>query len=232
MARLRDIMTRDVMSVAPDLSIRDAMNVLSSRHISGAPVVAGSEIVGVITSTDLMAFAAELTDVSVEDDEKAVEELPTRDRRRDMESDPDATFFTGMWEDAGADSVARFANTPGRGMGMLDVHTVEEAMTRTPIYSVASDSSPPAAAEFMRSHGIHRVFVTEKGKFVGLVTSTDIANAVASHKLRESKYVFGKEAHFTGKPGGKLPHPEARLGARLPGAKGAKSRGRSKGRGK
>lgn len=232
MARLRDIMTTEIVSIPPDLSIRDAMSFLASRHISGAPVVTGNEMVGVITSTDLMAFAAELTDVSVEGDDNAAEELPTRDRARDMESDPDATFFTGMWEDDGADAVARFANKPGRVMGMLDVHTVEEAMTRSPIYSVTSDSTLPAAAEFMRSHGIHRVFVTEKGRFVGLVTSTDIANAVASHKLRESRYVFGKEAHFTGQPGGKPTHPEARLGARLPRTQGAKPRRRSKGRGK
>ena len=57
--------------------------------------------------------------------------------------------------------------------------------------------------------------MTEKGEFVGIVTSTDIANAVASHKLRESQYVFGKESHFTGQPGGKPSHPETTLGAQL-----------------
>ena len=95
------------------------------------------------------------------------------------------------------------------------MHTVDEAMTRVPIYTMGSDATVPAAAEFMRSHGIHRVFVTEKGKFVGIVTSTDIANAVGSHKLRESQYVFGKEAHFTGVPTGKPADPETTLGARL-----------------
>jgi CBS domain-containing protein len=84
----------------------------------------------------------------------------------------------------------------------------------------------------MRSHSIHRVFVTERGRFVGIVTSTDIANAVASHKLRESQYVFGKEAHFTGQPGGKPSHPETTLGARLPRTKETKPPRRRNARGK
>jgi hypothetical protein len=41
---------------------------------------------------------------------------------------------------------------------------------------------------------------------------------VATHQVREREYVFGKEAHFTGQPGGKPPHPETVLGARLHGA--------------
>ena len=217
MTRLRDIMTREVISVSPDFSIRDAMGLLSSRHISGVPVVAGHDIVGVITSTDLMAFAAELSNAPVErDDQVPLEELPASDRKHtDPELEPFGRMFTELWEDDHADLTVRFANFAAPFLDALDEHTVDEAMTRTPIYSVPGDSTLPAAAEYMRSHGIHRVFVTESGKFVGLVTSTDISNAVASHKLRESQYVFGKEAHFTGMPPGKRGHPETTLGARL-----------------
>ena len=218
MTRVRDIMTREVVSVPPDLSIRDAMSLLSSRHISGVPVVAGSDIIGVVTSNDLMAFAAELSNAPAErDDQVPLEELPESDtKHRDMELDALGTFFTELWEEAEADVTLRFANVSGPSLDALDVHTVDEAMTRTPIYSVPGDATLPAAAEFMRNHGIHRVFVTEEDKFVGIVTSTDIANAVASHKVRESQYVFGKEAHFTGQPGGKPLHPETTLGARIP----------------
>jgi CBS domain-containing protein len=210
-------MTRSVHSVAPDLSIREAMGLLSSRHISGAPVMVGDEVVGVITSTDLMSFAAELSDaVATRNDQVDVEEVPA------TELEPQARFFTELWDETGADSLLRFANTSGPALDVLDVHTVEEAMTRAPIHTMRHDATLPAAAEFMRSHGIHRVFVTEKGKLVGIVTSTDIANAVASHKLRESQYVFGKEAHFTGQRGGPPAHRETTLGGRLEGKQEAK----------
>jgi CBS domain-containing protein len=216
MTRVRDIMTREVVSVSPDLSIRDAMSLLSSRHISGVPVVSGREIVGVVTSTDLMAFAAELSNAPERDDQVPLEELPASDRKHpDIELEPLGSFFAELWEDAEADVAVRFANVSGPLLDALDVHTVDEAMTRAPIYSVPGDSTLPAAAEFMRSHGIHRIFVTERDKLAGIVTATDITNAVASHKLRESQYVFGKEAHFTGQPAGKSSHPEPRLGAHL-----------------
>ena len=214
MTRLRDIMTRDVVSVSPDVSIRDAMGLLSSRHISGVPVVAGHDIVGVITSTDLMAFAAELSNAPVErDDQVPLEELPANDRKHPDELEPFTRLFTELWENDHADLTVRFANFAAPFLDALDAHSVDEAMTRTPIYSVPGDATLPAAAEYMRRHGIHRVFVTEKGKFVGIVTSTDIANAVASHKLRESQYVFGKEAHFTGVSTSKP--AQTTLGARL-----------------
>jgi CBS domain-containing protein len=217
MTRLRDIMTREVVSVSPDVSIREAMGLLSSRHISGVPVVAGTDIVGVVTSTDLMAFAAELSDATATRNDLAIlDDLPA------TELEPQGRYFTELWDETGADSALRFANVSGPALDVLDVHTVDEAMTRAPIYTMGSDATAPAAAEFMRSHGIHRIFVTDKDKFVGIVTSTDIANAVASHKLRESQYVFGKEAHFTGTPSGKPAHPETTLGARLARKEGAR----------
>lgn len=39
MLRLRDIMTKDVLTVTQDLAVRDAMALLASRHVSGAPVI-------------------------------------------------------------------------------------------------------------------------------------------------------------------------------------------------
>jgi CBS domain-containing protein len=218
MTRLRDIMTREVISVSPDLSIRDAMSLLSSRHISGAPVVEGTSIIGVVTSNDLMAFAAELPGSPTE---RAVDNTDYDDTRTrnvdspDVDPEPPANFFTELWDDAGADVTVRFSSINGAEWNVLDEHTVEEAMTRAPICAVPAETTLPAAAEFMRHHSIHRVLVTDEGKFVGIVTSTDIANAVAEHKVRDREFIFGKESHFTGQRAGKAQHPETTLGARL-----------------
>ena len=57
MLKLRDIMTRDVVSAAPDLTIREAMELLSERHVSGAPVVDGGKVVGVFSASDLLALS-------------------------------------------------------------------------------------------------------------------------------------------------------------------------------
>lgn len=212
MTRLRDIMTRDVVSVSPDVTIRDAMSILSTLHISGMPVVAGKDIVGVITSTDLMAFASDLPGVPVERD-PALEAIEPDVPAPDLEAEPTAEFFTEMWEDAGADVTVRFADVVAAEWNALDEHTVEEAMTRAPIWSLPGDTSLVQAAEFLRTHEIHRVLVTQGAKLAGIVTSTDLANAIAGHKLREPTYVFGKELHFTGAD--TPPHRETTLGEGL-----------------
>ena len=187
MTRVKDIMTREVISVSPSLSIRDAMSLLSSRHISGVPVVVGSQIVGVVTSNDLMALAAELPGGSGErrDSVELDAPAPRDEDYSGLEMEPSGAFFTELWEDAGMDVAMRFAGATGTDWTVLDEHTVEEAMTRAPICSVPANTTLPDAAEFMRLHGIHRVLVTDAGRFVGIATSTDIANAVAAHQVGE-----------------------------------------------
>lgn len=58
MLRLRDIMTTELVTVSPELSLRDAMELLVTSHVSGAPVVAQHRVVGVVSATDLLGFAA------------------------------------------------------------------------------------------------------------------------------------------------------------------------------
>ena len=41
-SKVREWMTSDVVSVAPGLTLRSAAELLATRHIGGAPVVAGS----------------------------------------------------------------------------------------------------------------------------------------------------------------------------------------------
>lgn len=62
MLRIRDIMTRKVLTAAPDMSLRDAMSLLCEHHVSGAPVVDGGKVVGIFSATDLLAYLSDLTD--------------------------------------------------------------------------------------------------------------------------------------------------------------------------
>jgi len=52
---VRDIMTRDVVAVAPDTSLSVVAKLFRERHISGAPVIDGdARPIGVITLADLV----------------------------------------------------------------------------------------------------------------------------------------------------------------------------------
>lgn len=150
MLKLKDIMTRDVVSAAPDMTIRDAMELLSERHVSGAPVVDGGKVVGVFSASDLLAFLADLNDTT-----------------------PSLTF----------------RRRRGRTAPLEDV-TVDEVMTRK-VQSLPPDCSVDEAAILMGEKQIHRVLVMQGDVLLGIVSTSDVARAVAEHRLGSRTYVFG-----------------------------------------
>jgi len=50
---IRDIMTRDVLSVQPDTTLRDAAQLLKTKDIGSVPVVQGRKIAGILTDRDI-----------------------------------------------------------------------------------------------------------------------------------------------------------------------------------
>ena len=52
---VREIMTEQVVTVAPEASIANVARLLLERRIGGLPVVQGSRLVGIITKTDILA---------------------------------------------------------------------------------------------------------------------------------------------------------------------------------
>ena len=62
--KVKDIMTRDVITVPPDYTVEETAQVLQKNRISGAPVVdADGQLVGTITQTDLFKVLISLTGV-------------------------------------------------------------------------------------------------------------------------------------------------------------------------
>ncbi len=53
--RARDIMTTDVVTLSPDTPISKIARLFNRFGISGAPVVEGGEVVGIVTEVDLIA---------------------------------------------------------------------------------------------------------------------------------------------------------------------------------
>jgi CBS domain-containing protein len=198
MVQLRDIMTTDVVTVSSDLSLQEAMELLATRHLSGAPVIAGGEIVGVISSTDLMGYAASLLRIRKEhhgdaagDEEEQSDLTDDPESKESQEGDePAATFFTELWTDTDAEVSEQFHVSTGSERNVFEESTVAEAMTMA-VYALPPDSPINQAADLMRLRDIHRVLVMDGQRLLGIVTTKDIANAVADHKLTARTYVFG-----------------------------------------
>jgi CBS domain-containing protein len=181
---VRDIMSTGVVVLDPEVTLRDAVALLAARHISGAPVVSGGTVVGVISANDILTFESDTPAVPTEQPEQ-----PEQDQLEQPEEDEWAkeleapgTYFNEMWSDAGADVAERFAELRGPEWDLLEEHTVAEAMSRG-VRSVRPGLSAADAAAYMLKERIHRAVVLEEGELVGIVTATDIMRAVAERRL-------------------------------------------------
>jgi CBS domain-containing protein len=53
--KARDVMTVDVVTLAPETPVPEIVRVFHSKAITGAPVVEAGKVIGIITETDLIA---------------------------------------------------------------------------------------------------------------------------------------------------------------------------------
>lgn len=155
-------METNVVTVRPDLPIKDLIEVLEEHEITGAPVVDEEEnVVGVVSSTDVMRLAAE---------EEAAESRSGSGR---PESDEESDYFV-----AGGSRGFLPALPAGLPKTRIGTRPVRDAMTRA-TFSVRPDASLPEAARFLQQAGIHRALVFDGGRLVGLVTTMGVMAAVA-----------------------------------------------------
>lgn len=198
MLKLRDIMTRDVVVVPEDMTLRRALELFAQRHITGAPVVNGKTVVGVVSTMDLLAFVASApeTDEETEDagrraegwDELTPEETANLPELAE-EDLPTATYFTELWSAPGPRAEAQLREGVSAAHDVLEEHTVDEVMTRD-VVALPPDTAVPAAADYMRRAHVHRILVLCKRELEGIVTTMDITRAVAEHKLTVRTYLF------------------------------------------
>jgi CBS domain-containing protein len=200
MLRLRDIMTTELLTVSPELSLRDTMELFVKEHVSGAPVVAQNKVVGVVSVTDLLAFVASQPAVSDDDSEAGWEELESADET-DSGDQAVAAWLVKAPPDDEVEVVERFndAGTHHQERDRFSQHTVSEVMT-SDIRALPPNTPVEQAADFMRQAGIHRVLVMNEETLEGIASMKDIADAVADHKLTSRTYVFGAGSSHEARP--------------------------------
>ena len=173
---VRDLMSTDVVTVAPDLSLRSAAELFAARHLAGAPVMAGSRVVGVISTSDILAFAASTADTAAATRERAEREPSPSEEWREG-NDPPSAFFTDLWTDADADVLRCVEAAGSPEWDPLAEHTVADAMSRW-VVSVAPETSVVTAARLMTSSGIHRAVVLDRDRLCGVLSTQDLVRAV------------------------------------------------------
>lgn len=145
----KDIMTRDVLTVHEDFSISELASFLNDNEITGAPVVDDDEkVVGVVSVVDIARAESEYAESSTVWDAVV------------------SHSYHLDWEQ-GLDDGIRIFHLKDSGTRVLDimnssVHSVEES---TPV--------PEVARKLLQYH-LHRVLVIEKGRLVGIISSSDL----------------------------------------------------------
>ena len=169
MSRLRDIMTHEVVTLNPEMTLREAIGILRAENVHGAPVVRGGEVVGVASVSDILDFEVHTPLVPVEhqsQDEWAGFEHEAADV---------PSFFSQTWDRAGVD----LANAE---WDLLADHLVGDVMTRG-LFALPPETPLDLAARYMVTRGIHRVLVMDGMRLLGIASASDFVRAVAEHRV-------------------------------------------------
>lgn len=178
MTTVAEIMTRDVVQVSPALNLREVIEVFAREHIGGAVVVDGERVTGVVSAADLFALLADVPGVPSERPQSA-EPGETAEPEPYLDGEEEAvSFFTDMWDDAGAQATTRIDRPEGPEWDFLAEHTVAEAMNRR-VFHIGPGAAVAEAARRMEQLKTHRLLVMKGKRLVGIVTTTDVNRAVA-----------------------------------------------------
>ena len=148
--RAMDVMTTDVITVTPDMSVRDFAALLCEHGISGVPVVnEAGRLIGIVSEGDLLHRA-----------ENGTERRTEKRRARWLDSLSSDTELA-------RDYVKSHARTVG------------EIMIRD-VITVSPETGLDAVADVLETKRIKRVPVVCDGKVIGIVTRANLVRAIAA----------------------------------------------------
>ena len=149
--RARDVMRTDVVTISETASLADAVQALIDNRITGMPVTdEAGQLSGVISVRDILDHLTQ---------------NPARLTGR-------RAFYAAGPTDEEEDWELGELEVPEE-----EVATVSDVMTAE-IHAVDVETRLQEIASKMVEHRIHRVLVTQKKKYVGLVSAMDVLNAL------------------------------------------------------
>lgn len=151
--KVEKVMVKKVMTLSPEDTVYEAAKKLRRYRISGAPVVAGEKILGVLSEADIIKLVSTQVDLNTFlPSPFDVLELPIR-----MKLSLDETF--GKIRKIGSSKV-------------------KDIMTKG-VVTITFDADITEAARLMGEHRVNRLpVVSEEGRLVGIITRGDIIGAL------------------------------------------------------
>ncbi len=153
---IRDVMTHDVLTLDPKMTLTELDRVLLRYGVSGGPVVSDEKVVGVVSRSDVVRTLY----------------------GEQVEAEKVSGFYTSPFP-IPIPSLEQLAQDSRRIADRMTGLRVEEIMTRD-VKSVAPTDPVREAARLMAEEGYHRVPVIDGSAVVGIVTSLDLVRLLAS----------------------------------------------------
>lgn len=146
--QLGELMSSEVLTAYEGWSIKRLAAFFVRHDISGAPVVASDDsLVGVVTQSDVVRFESK------------------------SPSDADIQKMVHFYLGPNSPGLTR-ADIEHLKERAIETCTVNAIMTPT-VHAFDVSASAAQACRFMVEEGIHRLFVTSRGRVVGVVTAMD-----------------------------------------------------------
>ena len=165
MLKVREVMSKDVATLAPDTLVKDAATMLAKRDVSGMPVLESGRVVGVFSEADVLRSL----------------KMTKKDMRLIFPSV--SSIGIAFQEEVSQREILEAYEEIGN-MPVRDVMTKD-------VVSIEPDLPLNEAILKMVQKGIHRLPVIEKSELVGILTRGDIirglAKDVSSKKPEASK---------------------------------------------
>lgn len=155
-----EIMRRSIQTVPTTMALPELERAFVQAKVSGFPVVDGDQVVGVVSRSDII-------------------------RQLDLEHETaqrtsDFYFDAGGFHEIPLATSVEVADRVGERMEHL---AVRDVMHRQ-VFAVPPDQTLRAIAETMVDNNIHRVLVTQEGRLLGLISTTDFVRLYAEGRIK------------------------------------------------
>jgi CBS domain-containing protein len=155
-----EVMRRSIQTVPTTMRLPELERAFIQANVSGFPVVEEDKVVGVVSRSDIVR------QLNLEHE--------TAERTSDFYSD------AGGFHEIPLSTGVEIADRVGERMEQL---TAGDVMHRR-LFAVSPDQTLRAIAETMVDNNIHRVLVTQEGRMLGLITTTDFVRLYAEGRIK------------------------------------------------
>ncbi len=155
---ITQIVTRNPKSAFPDTTIKDAITIMIDNHIDMLPVLCGQELIGIITTSDILRLFARLNKIC-----QLCRKIEKKSQTRSF-----VDLLSGHSKEA--------------PIGLATVlRTVEDVMTGS-VVALEGHETLAKAIEVMQKGNFRHVAIVEKQKkLVGIVSDRDILRHLPFH---------------------------------------------------